>query len=288
MSSPRVFLRIPLLPLALAGALIAALLPLGPSGPATAGALASTHPSVAGLLASPVTGATTTPRRASKARLALRATRDGRRGGSAMKIRTRAHRPVTIPGRHRPAHRTPRGTGHTLRAWVRATAPGQRATLVGRELLDGSSLQKQSRSKKLRRGSWVRIDVPVRTRHHRSTFGIQLKVSSRRPGKGKVKVDDVVVVIPPEAETCRVNPRGVPSCGAYLGMTYGSNTEPSEAEAEFGGTVAVRRTFFRHDNTEKAITVARGDLEKGRLPWMSFKMPHSWDRMAAGDGDAWT
>lgn len=250
------------------------------------------------------------PRRSSSGRrLALRASQDGRRSGSAIKVRVRAAKPIAVDGRERLAHRTARGTRHTLRAWVRATAPGQRAKLVGRELRGRSLLQKRSMAMRLRPGTWVPINVSLRTRHSGSRFAIQLLVSGQKPDPGtgsrSVKVDDVVVVIQPDPqlqpqpdpepdpepqpvpEPCTISPRGVPSCGSYLGMSYGSNTEPSSAESEFGGTVAVRRTYFRHDNTDKAITIARGDLVKGRLPWMSFKLPYSWDRMAAGDGDVW-
>jgi hypothetical protein len=34
--------------------------------------------------------------------------------------------------------------------------------------------------------------------------------------------------------------------------------------------------------------MAKGDLAKGRIPWISFKLPYSWSQMATGTGDAWT
>ncbi|QYJ04214.1 hypothetical protein KUV85_00605 [Nocardioides panacisoli] len=85
---------------------------------------------------------------------------------------------------------------------------------------------------------------------------------------------------------CRVSRRGVPRCGGYLGMAYGGNADPSRLERRVG-RLGVRRTFFRHDQIGAAVRTARADAAAGRLPWVSFKFPHKWWRMARGDGDAW-
>jgi hypothetical protein len=45
--------------------------------------------------------------------------------------------------------------------------------------------------------------------------------------------------------------------------------------------------YFRADQVSWAMDLARRDLARGRLPWMSFKLPHAWDEMAAGAGDRW-
>jgi hypothetical protein len=36
-----------------------------------------------------------------------------------------------------------------------------------------------------------------------------------------------------------------------------------------------------------ALSTARGDLAHGRLPWVSFKLPTSWARVADGAADEW-
>lgn len=87
---------------------------------------------------------------------------------------------------------------------------------------------------------------------------------------------------------CRVGPRGLPGCGAYMGASHGGNDDPSRLEQLAGTRLGVRRTFYRGDQVEYAVTTARADLAAGRLPWISFKLPLSWEDMASGSGDAWT
>ncbi len=87
---------------------------------------------------------------------------------------------------------------------------------------------------------------------------------------------------------CRVSPRGLPGCGAYMGASHGGNDEPDSLERRAGAPLGVRRTFYRGDQVEYAVRTAREDLAAGRLPWISFKLPLSWEDMAAGRGDAWT
>jgi len=87
---------------------------------------------------------------------------------------------------------------------------------------------------------------------------------------------------------CRVGPRGLPECGAYMGASHGGNDDPSALERRAGSPLGVRRTYYRGDQVEYAVTTARADLAAGRLPWISFKLPLSWEDMAAGLGDTWT
>ncbi len=54
-----------------------------------------------------------------------------------------------------------------------------------------------------------------------------------------------------------------------------------------GRRLGVRRTYFRADQVSSAVAIARTDLAAGRLPWISFKLPHSWREMVAGAGDDW-
>lgn len=86
---------------------------------------------------------------------------------------------------------------------------------------------------------------------------------------------------------CTYSARGLPSCGSYLGMAYGSNTDPSTVEAQLGGRLGLRRTYYTASQVTRAVDTARTDLAKGRLPWISFKFPHGWKDMSTGAGDAW-
>lgn len=87
--------------------------------------------------------------------------------------------------------------------------------------------------------------------------------------------------------TCGTTRRGLPLCGAYVGAAHGSNEVATEIESQAGRVVGIRRTYWRADQVDSAVAVARADLAAGRLPWISFKPPLSWEAMAAGQGDAW-
>jgi hypothetical protein len=85
-----------------------------------------------------------------------------------------------------------------------------------------------------------------------------------------------------------ISSRGVPAAGnALFGAAVGSNSDAVPFEQEVGQRLGVHRTYWGPTNTASAIRTARTDLAVGRLPWLSFKLPYTWDRMAAGDGDAW-
>lgn len=86
---------------------------------------------------------------------------------------------------------------------------------------------------------------------------------------------------------CRLGPRGVPECGALLGAAHGSNSDPSQLERELGTRLGLRRTYWRADQVGEAVAVARTDLEAGRLPWLSFKLPTSWQAMTSSWGEVW-
>ncbi|WP_300960607.1 cellulase family glycosylhydrolase [Nocardioides abyssi] len=86
---------------------------------------------------------------------------------------------------------------------------------------------------------------------------------------------------------CTYSARGIPSCGAYFGAAYGGNTDPATLEQQAGGRLGVRRTFYTATGVASAAKTAKADLAAGRLPWISFKLPHSWEQMVAGAGDAW-
>ncbi len=83
---------------------------------------------------------------------------------------------------------------------------------------------------------------------------------------------------------CTYNPRGIPSCGTLLGAAYGSNSDPVRWERQMGHRLGVHRTYFDGSEVDEAVAQARTDLARQRIPWISFKLPHSWGAMAAGAG----
>lgn len=86
---------------------------------------------------------------------------------------------------------------------------------------------------------------------------------------------------------CSVSARGIPSCGTLMGGAFKANDDPSPWERELGGNLGVRRLFYGPGQVSGAVRDAKADVAKGRLPWISFKLPHSWSAMANGKGDAW-
>lgn len=125
------------------------------------------------------------------------------------------------------------------------------------------------------------------------------KVSTDR----EVIVDDVVMEVassattPPPAATesaaytlsdgCSLNARGIGKCTPLVGAAHGSNGDPAALEKSMGQRFGVRRTFWGATQVASAVRTAEGDVAAGRIPWMSFKLPHSWADMASGKGDAW-
>lgn len=90
----------------------------------------------------------------------------------------------------------------------------------------------------------------------------------------------------PIAPSCTTTERGIP-CGTYVGAAVGSNTDPATFESAVGNTLGVRRTYWGPTQVDSALRTVTADIAKGRLPWISFKLPYSWAEMAAGKGDAW-
>jgi hypothetical protein len=86
---------------------------------------------------------------------------------------------------------------------------------------------------------------------------------------------------------CHYSARGIPSCGALLGAAYGSNSSPLQWERSMGHGLGVHRTYWAGDQVAAAVDTARLDLRHNRVPWISFKMPLSWEQMRDGDGDGW-
>ena len=81
---------------------------------------------------------------------------------------------------------------------------------------------------------------------------------------------------------------GQPPDGMLVwGASLTGNGDPVvRHETPAGHPLAVRRTFFQWaQRTTSMITMAKGDVAKHRLPWVSVKTP-SWAEMGAGQHDA--
>jgi hypothetical protein len=86
---------------------------------------------------------------------------------------------------------------------------------------------------------------------------------------------------------CNYGTRGIPLCGALLGASYGSNSSPRRWERSMGRGLGVHRTYYDGDTVDQAVSTARSDLRHNRVPWISFKLPYSWEQMRDGRGDSW-
>lgn len=221
----------------------------------------------------------------------------GRRG-SAVKVRTTRPGTTSLVTRARVGKNVEQGTRFVGKVWVKGTRKGQKAALHLREWRHGKRIQVRRKAVRLRTDKWSVIRVGAVKKHRMSRFGLRVVAPQLRT-KQAVKVDGASVA--PVASTsqasdsgqklsngCSYTTRGIPSCGAYFGSAYGSNTEPSDFEKTVGQRLGVRRTYYNGTQVAKAVATAKSDLSKGRLPWMSFKLPYSWTDMANGRGDAWT
>ena len=224
------------------------------------------------------------------------------RGGSRS-LRARTTEPTTVTINTRSAQvELPKTSSATTTTWVRSAYAGQRVSLVLSEMGDGGVVQRRWTTITPTAGRWSPITTNLTTRQE----GSVLKVAVRAPsGEEKVDlfVDDFALTWAPTPTTeptpdpdpdgellnsaCDYSARGLPSCGAYLGATYNSNTDPAKLESQLGRRLGVRRTFWTGDKVDQAVATARRDIADGRLPWISFKLPYSWEAMASGTGDAW-
>ena len=79
---------------------------------------------------------------------------------------------------------------------------------------------------------------------------------------------------------------GIPTEGQVL-VGAAVEGEVATFEAAIGGSLDVHRSYFRADQVERALAVAKDDLSNGRLPWLSFKLPTDWEEAAMGAADPW-
>lgn len=85
----------------------------------------------------------------------------------------------------------------------------------------------------------------------------------------------------------KAKPRSNATTRPILHGVSTGNVDPVKHENALGGRLALHRTFWNDKKTEKALSRAARDHEAGRIPFMSFKLSHSWEEMASGAGDAW-
>ncbi|MEO9326231.1 carbohydrate binding domain-containing protein [Nocardioides sp. C4-1] len=293
----------PALALTAGAALVAAALavPLS-SSPATA----ATPGVVNGDLEAGTSGWSVNP--LSRATLSSSTTAHG--GQRALRVRTTTPRHVIVRAT------TATGSLHSgasasAGAWVRPAAAGQTVRLQVRERVGDTVVQTLGSSVTPAAGQWTEIRTALTKR--RTDSDLVVRVVWPKSARGvDLLVDDVSLrtaapgtttpTTPPTPPTtpappppgggvltngCAHDARGLPACGGYLGAATGSNTDPATLESQLGRRLGVRRTFWTGTQVDKAVSVAAGDVARGRLPWISFKLPHSWESMSAGAGDAW-
>lgn len=67
------------------------------------------------------------------------------------------------------------------------------------------------------------------------------------------------------------------------GSSVGGNADPTERhEKPAGVALGVRRTFWSLDQATKLIATCKTDHNAGRLPWVSIKLPATWESTANG------
>ena len=198
-------------------------------------------------------------------------------------------RPVALTTRPRVVASSAVGSLFRAGSWVRTTRVGQHGSLVVRELTDGRVTAVHRAHFTLRDDDWHLIRLTVRPRAANSFLNV--RVTANRQAKGdRFMVDNVTLRLADTPATpCWFSRRGIPSpaCGALVGATFNSNSDPASWEAELGRPLGVRRTYWGPGQVTSAIQVARQDITAHHIPWISFKLPHNWADMAAGLGDDW-
>lgn len=219
----------------------------------------------------------------------------GRNGSRAMLVRTTVRGAAATRSGRTFVATHPAGAAYVVSAWVRVPTARPVALQV-REVSGGAVVRVREVRPRIPARRWTKVSANVVTSRADSSLAFGLR-SRLRPVEG-YRVDDLRVArrsTEPAAEPatglltngCGYTPRGIPSCGAFVGAAHGSNSDPTSLESTLGGQLGVRRTYYTASGVAKAVTNASADLAAGRLPWVSFKLPYGWADMAAGAGDAW-
>ncbi len=237
--------------------------------------------------------------RTNRKRQTLKATRPSVSGKSSARLR------VTVPGRTVLKNTYPSvstadpDATYTLTAYVRSTGRVIPGRLRVREVVDGTVVKWHR--KRFRAGdSWKRVRLQFSPSQ---PAALDVSVSGEKLGKYvALLVDDISMTSdlttptpapedPPQTpgpQACISDPMGIPAPGTtFLGAAVGGTSDIDARESELGGTLPLHRTYYQGDQIDRAVRVAKDDLALGRLPWISFKPPMSWEAMAAGQGDAW-
>ncbi len=184
---------------------------------------------------------------------------------------------------------------YRLTAYVRSIGRAVPGRLRVREL-DGRTIVARHWVKfTASRSGWTRLRLTFTTQTPRAALEVNVLGTRLRDGRSLL-VDDVsmITLAPPVAwpageGPCVSDPMGIPNSGStYLGAAVSGGTDTESREAELGQRLALHRTFYKADQIDRAVRNATADLAAGRLPWISFKAPHSWEQMASGAGDDWS
>jgi len=196
------------------------------------------------------------------------------------------------------------GQSYTVTAWVKAKKAGIGGHLRVRAV--GSEKTKtQQKYFYLSNTNWTKVSFSFKNSVPNAEFDLNV-VGYDIPAGNALSVDDVTLAagtevtenkepVAPAPSTAggqltnggTYSKIGIPSKGAFFGAAVGSNSDPASFEKQTGGKLGLRRTYYSSSQVSKAVSTAKSDLANNRLPWISFKLPHSWSQMAAGKGDAW-
>ncbi len=228
-------------------------------------------------------------------------------GSGSLKVSTTKTAYTSVRSASRVTDGSAAGATYVWTAWMQGTRTGLRGSLRVREYAGGALVQTRASTVRLVGGRWQQLRLEMTRQRAGSRFEIRLG-SPRQRTTDALRIDDVAVrpktaAVPtptPDPDSsadatgptlsngCATTARGVPLCGAYLGSAYGSNTVPTPMEDDMDRRLGVRRTYFTGSQVDSAVRTARNDLDAGRLPWISLKLPHSWTDMEDGRGDTWT
>jgi hypothetical protein len=238
--------------------------------------------------------------RTNRSYISLTTTSPGHSGAWAALITTRAGTTSVLNDQVSTVSSAVAGDAYQLSAWVRTNRERLKGQLRIREVFDGNVLT-FTQDFVLTDTSWQFVKISFVASTSGAEFDLNVlgfdvasdqelivdDVSLRKVQGGRVDRSPPVPRDWKLSNGAPLSSRGVPSRGALFGAAVGSNTDPTDFEQEIGQRLGVRRTYWTAAQVNSAVDTARVDLANGRLPWISFKLPHSWDRMAAGDGDAW-
>ena len=200
---------------------------------------------------------------------------------------------------------TVKGTTYDVTAWVRTADPKLSGQVRVREVHPNGAVDTHTESFNLANKDWTKVDFSFTTTATGDSLDLSVLGWSLKKGQ-RLYVDAVSMrkvtaagpTTPPPTDQppsgglklsngVSLSTRGIPASGALVGAAVGGNADPTSFETQTGQRLGVRRTYFSATGTDKAVKMAKLDLANGRLPWISFKLPYTWEQMAAGKGDAW-